>query len=131
MDMFSDWYEMCRTGFSSHSLSLTNTHTHNTLQGPTDSDLSTRDFANTAAVCPNWAGYKESPIGEIFVDPPCGVGDAVMTGGGYAFTSPAVDWQGVCVGGVCAICHDGERRCFGPSSTGSRTSDAGIPQVRL
>ena len=114
------------------SLSHTHTHTH-TLQGPTDSDLSTRNLANTPAVCPNWVGYKESPIGEFFKNPPCRVrDDEVMTGGGYSFTSPAFDWQGVCVGGVCAICHDGDFRCvgpLGPSRTGS--SDAGIPQVRL
>ena len=114
---------MCTTGFS--SLSHTHTHTH-ALQGPTDSDLSTGDVANTAAVCPNWGGYRESSIGEVFVSPPCGVADAVMGGGGYSFVSPAVDWQGVCVRGVCAICPDGERRCT-HSSDGGR----GIPQVRL
>ena len=127
---------MCRTGFSSLSLSLSLTHTH-TRQGPTDSDLSTKDVANTAAVCPNWAGYKESPQLDVFVNPPCAVDNAVMTdsgyeytipaalmtGGGYEFTSPAVDWKGVCVGGVCVICHDGQSRCM------DRSSDGGIPQV--
>jgi len=49
-----------------------------------------------------------------------------MTGGGYDFTSPAVDWQGVCVRGVCAICPDGARRCTSSSDGGH-----GIPQVRL
>jgi len=139
---------MCRTGFSSLSLSLTHTHTH-TLQGPTDSDLSTRDVANTAAVCPNWAGYKESPIGEVFVNPPCRMGELRVTrgnsiysgydtGGGYDFTSPvydftspAVDWQGVCVRGVCAICHDGERRCTSVGITPADGIRHGIPQVRL
>jgi hypothetical protein len=62
------------------------------------------------------------------VSPPCGVGDAVMTGFGYSFTSPAVDWEGVCVGGVCAICLDGDARCL---ASWSGSSDAGIPQVRL
>jgi hypothetical protein len=31
----------------------------------TDSDLSTANFANTAAVCPKWAGYREATLGEV------------------------------------------------------------------
>jgi len=93
-------------------------------QGPTDSDLSTEAFADTATVCPKWAGYRESSIGEVFVSPPCGEGDAVMGGGGYSFVSPAIDWEGVCVHGSCQICLDGTRRC-------TEAADAGIPQICL
>eukprot|EP00277_Geminigera_cryophila_P045307 CAMPEP_0173069722 /NCGR_PEP_ID=MMETSP1102-20130122/8185_1 /TAXON_ID=49646 /ORGANISM="Geminigera sp., Strain Caron Lab Isolate" /LENGTH=324 /DNA_ID=CAMNT_0013937843 /DNA_START=394 /DNA_END=1368 /DNA_ORIENTATION=+ len=93
-------------------------------QGPTDSDLSTLDFAATAAVCPRWAGYRESSIGEVFVSPACGVGDAVMAGGGYNFVSPAIDWEGVCVRGECAVCLDGDRRC-------TTLAEAGVPQICL
>jgi hypothetical protein len=93
-------------------------------QGPSDSDLSTLDYSNTAAVCPKWAGYRESSIGEVFVSPPCGRGDVVMAGGGYNFVSPAVDWEGVCVRGQCAVCLDGLRRC-------DAVSDSGIPQICL
>ena len=61
---------------------------------------------------------------QVFVSPPCGRGDAVMAGGGYNFVSPALDWEGVCVRGKCAICLDGLRRC-------DAASDAGVPQVPL
>jgi len=93
-------------------------------QGPTDSDLSTADFAATAAVCPKWAGYRDSSIGEVFVSPPCVAGEAVMGGGGYSFVSPAIDWEGVCVRGACAVCLEGDKRC-------TAASDAGTPQVCL
>jgi hypothetical protein len=122
--------------------------------------------ASTAAVCPKWAGYRDSSIGEVFASPPCLPGDAgevpaclcylvsrtlfllphfvrlcqlvehqrgsmtagggvraVMGGGGYSFVSPAIDWQGVCVRGACAICLEGEKRC-------TASSEAGTPQVR-
>jgi hypothetical protein len=58
------------------------------------------------------------------VNPPCVVGEARMSGGGYYFSSPAVDWEGVCVRGVCAICLDGDYRC-------TDSSHAGIPQICL
>lgn len=47
-----------------------------------------------------------------------------MAGGGYNFVSPALDWEGVCVRGKCAICLDGLRRC-------DAASDAGVPQICL
>uniref|UniRef100_A0A7S0HLX9 Cellulase n=1 Tax=Hanusia phi TaxID=3032 RepID=A0A7S0HLX9_9CRYP len=93
-------------------------------QGETDSDLSTKNMANVAAVCPRWAGYRDSTIGEVFADPACQANDATFSSGGYDFVSPSIDWSGYCNRGKCQICLEGSQRCQAPT-------DGGEPQICL
>mmetsp|Transcript_51503 Transcript_51503/g.134529 ORF Transcript_51503/g.134529 Transcript_51503/m.134529 type:complete len:257 (-) Transcript_51503:96-866(-) len=90
--------------------------------GVNDADLTTGGMFQTAATCPQWAGYRDSTIGEVFANPACNQDDGFFTGGGFSFQSPAVDFVGSCIAGTCQVCKDGDTRCMSPS-------DGGIPQL--